>query len=138
MIMNQNDLRDRTRHFSLRIIKLTNAIPDSLSGRTIGKQIICSGTYVGADYRAACRSKSDRDFLNKMIIVEEEADETCFWPELLIEASLMSGTLLEPLLKEANELTAIFTASGKTIRNKINKQSTKTKVNPEPDFRNPE
>ena len=136
--MNQQDLLIRTKQFSLRIITLIESIPTSLSGQTIARQIIRSGTSVGANYRSACRSKSDKDFLNKMIIIEEEADETCYWLELLVETGLMKPERLDPLLKEAGELTAIFTASGKTIREKIQKSVTKPKTNPEFEIRNPE
>ncbi len=136
--MNQNDLRARTKQFSIRIIKLTEAIPETVGGKVIANQIIRSGTSVGANYRAACRAKSDKDFLNKMIIIEEEADETCFWIELLTESGIMNDNRLTPLLHEANELTAIFTASGKTVRERINSKSARTKTIPQSEFRNPE
>lgn len=134
--MNQRELQERTKQFSLRIIKLIESIPNSLSGQTIARQIIRCGTSVGANYRSACRAKSDKDFLNKMVIIEEEADETCYWLELLIDSNLMQSERLELILKEANELTAIFTASGKTVRAKIQDSINKSKANPKSEIRN--
>lgn len=115
----QNNLIPRTKAFSLSIIRLIDSIPQTLGGRTIAQQIVRSGTSVGANYRAACRAKSDRDFLNKMIIIEEEADETAFWLELLMESGLLDDATVRTLHKEANELTAIFTTSGKTVRDRL-------------------
>ena len=117
--MNKDDLKDRTKKFSIAILHLIELIPRIKSGNTISNQIIRSGTSIGANYRAACRAKSDKDFLNKIIIVEEEADETLFWLELLIDSKMMKKDLLEPLIKECNELVAIFTASGRTVRNRL-------------------
>jgi four helix bundle protein len=88
-----------------------------------------AGTSVGANYRAACRARSQADFVSKIGIVEEEADETGYWVELLIESGIMKKQLLESLLKESNELTAIFTASGHTVKSKI--------TNPKSRIRNP-
>ena len=117
--MNKEELKIRSKKFSLSIIMLIEKIPTTKAGNTIANQIIRSATSVGANYRAACRAKSDRDFLNKIIIVEEEADETLFWLELLNEGNIVSYNILEPIMKECNELVAIFTSSGKTVRNKI-------------------
>jgi four helix bundle protein len=118
--MAKNELMGRTKQFALRILSLVDGIPQTLQGKTIAAQIVRSGNSVGANYRAACRAKSDKDFLNKMVILEDEADETCFWLELLIESGLMNGPSVLSLHKEADELTAIFTASGKTIRERLN------------------
>ena len=120
--MTQQEMRQRTKRFALEIVKLEAQIPDTRSGRTIANQIIRSGTSVGANYRAVCRAKSDRDFLNKIIIVEEEADETMFWLELLEESGMMSEVVIRPIWKEASELTAMFTASGKTVREKLERK----------------
>lgn len=117
--MNKDDLKIRTKEFSISILNLVEKIPSSKIGNTISNQIVRSGTSVGANYRAACRAKSDKDFLNKIIIVEEEADETLFWLELLIASNIFEKVFLESLIKECNELVAIFTASGRTMRNKI-------------------
>lgn len=98
---------------------MTEKIPQTRAGNVIANQIIRSGTSVRANYRAACRGKSNKDFLYKILIVEE-ADETLFWFELLNEASLLPLETLEPLMMECDELVAIFTSTGKTVRSKIN------------------
>jgi four helix bundle protein len=117
--MNPIELKARTKSFALRIIKLTRAIPkgDDAS-RVISKQIVRSGTSVAANYRASCRARSQAEFISKIGTVEEEADETALWLELLIESSLMPARKLMALLKEANELTAIMAASRKTAARK--------------------
>jgi four helix bundle protein len=115
-----NDLKDRTKKFALEILKISDLLPENKKGRTISNQIIRSGTSVGANYRAACRARSQSDFISKIGIVEEECDETCYWLELIIESDLLDKELVELLLKEGNELTAIFTASGRTA--KMNKK----------------
>ena len=110
----EQDLIQRTKLFSLRVIKLTDALPRTSVGRTIGNQLLRSGTSVGANYRAACRARSKADFVSKLGIVEEEADECMYWLELIIEASLIPETRVQPLLREANELLSITIASRKT------------------------
>lgn len=120
--MNSEGLKKRTKQFVLRIMKLVDALPRTTTGRIIGGQLIRSGTSVGANYRAACRGRSRAEFSAKIGTVAEEADESCFWLELIIEGGLMEERLVKPLLDEANELTAIFTAAAKTSR-KRNQQS---------------
>ena len=112
--MDEKELKERTKKFSLRVIKLVGALPKTVEGRTIGSQLIRSGTSVGANYRAACRGRSKPEFVAKLGVVEEEADESAFWMELIIESNLMKKELVEPLLQEANELVAIMTASRKS------------------------
>ena len=114
--MTKEELKERTKKFALMIIELVEELPNTLAGRTIGNQIIRSGTSVAANYRAACRARSNADFISKITIVEEECDETLFWLELIVEANLLKKEILRDLIKEADELTAIFTASGKTAR----------------------
>jgi four helix bundle protein len=114
--MKKEELKLRTKKFALTIINLVEELPNTLAGRTIGNQIIRSGTSVAANYRAACRARSNADFISKITIVEEECDETLFWLELIVEANLLKKEILIDLIKEADELTAIFTASGKTAR----------------------
>jgi four helix bundle protein len=114
--MNREELKKRTKEFALRIIKLVNALPNNPVGRVIGNQLLRAGTSVGANYRAACRSKSKSDFIYKISIVEEEADESAFWLELIIESGLMPKSKIESLLKEADELTAIFVSTNKTAK----------------------
>jgi len=123
--MTKEELKERTKKFALMIIKLVEELPDTLAGRTIGKQIIRSGTSVAANYRTACRARSNADFISKITIVEEECDETLFWLELIGEANLLKKERLHVIVIEADELTAIFTASGKTARLNNPKSSNK-------------
>ncbi len=115
--MNEKELKKRTKQFALRIIKLVNALPKSIEGQAIGRQLIRCGTSVGANYRSACRGRSKAEFVAKLGIVEEEADESAFWMELIIEGGLLEKELVEPLLKEADELVAIMVASRKSAKN---------------------
>ena len=112
--MTEIELKTRTRKFALRILKLAAALPKSVEGRAIANQLVRSGTSVGANYRAACRGRSKAEFIAKLGTVEEEADESVYWLELLIEGGLMNRTRIEPLLQEANELVAIMVASRKS------------------------
>ena len=109
--MNEEDLRKRTKQFALRIMKLVAALPKSIEGRVVGNQLIRSGTSVGANYRAACKGRSKAEFIAKLGIVEEEADESAYWMELIIEGDLLKEELVQPLLDEANEIAAIMAAS---------------------------
>ena len=104
----------RTKRFALEVIRLVAELPKTVEGRAIGSQLVRSGTSVGANYRAACRGKSKADFVAKLGIVEEEADESCYWLELITEGQLLAEDRVIALLKEANELTAIIVASRKT------------------------
>jgi four helix bundle protein len=111
--------RKRNERFALRTLRLIEALPDTRSGRILANQLGRSGTSVGANYRAACRAKSSADMIAKLSVVEEEADESAFWLELIPEAELMPAAKTESLLQEAGELTAIMVASRKTLlRNK--------------------
>ena len=112
--MNESELKQRTKQFALRVMKLVEALPESTEGRAIGSQLMRSGTSVGANYRAACRGRSKAEFIAKLGIAQEEADESAFWMELIIEGGLMERKLVKPLLEEANELTPIMTASRKS------------------------
>ncbi len=112
--MNESEMKQRTKQFALRVLKLADALPKTRSGNAIAAQIVRSGTSVAANYRALCRAKSRADFINKTSIVEEEADESCFWLELLIDAGLLGIRRVQPLLQEADEITAILVASRKT------------------------
>src|SRR6266536_5437613 len=113
---NEPDLKKRTKAFALRILKLVDALPKTTAGRAFASQIVRSGTSVAANYRSACRAKSTADFVAKMSIVEEEADETLFWLELLEESELVTATKLTAIKQEANEWIAITVASIKTAR----------------------
>jgi four helix bundle protein len=112
--MNEHEMKERTKEFALRILDLAEALPHTRTGNVIAGQIIRSGTSVASNYRALCRAKSRPDFINKTSIVEEEADETCLWLELLIERRVLPPRRVQPLLNEAGELTGIFVASRKT------------------------
>ena len=114
--MTKEELKNRTKQFALMIIKLVDDLPNTKSGNTIGNQIIRAWTSVAANYRSACRSRSSADFISRITIVEEESDESLFWLELIVESELLDKKRLTKLLKEADELTAIFTASGKTAK----------------------
>jgi four helix bundle protein len=110
------DLRARTEHFALRIVRLFRALPRSDEARVLGNQLLRCGTSAGANYRAACHSRSRAEFISKLGIVLEEADETVFWLELLLEAGIVSPEKLGSLAKEADELTSIFVASLRTAK----------------------
>ena len=109
--MNPEDLKTRTKQFALRVLKLVGALPNTVQGRTICGQLVRAGTAVGANYRAACRGRSKAEFIAKLGIVEEEADESAYWMELIVEGELLKQSLVEPLLKEANELAKIMAKS---------------------------
>lgn len=114
--MNADDLKKRTKAFALRILKLVAALPDTVQGRVIGGQLVKSGTSVGSNYRASCRGRSKAEFVAKLGIVIEEADESAFWLELIIEGELLKAVVVQPLLDEANELTKIMTSSQMTAK----------------------
>ena len=109
-------LRDRTKAFALRVIRLFRSLPYRTDTQVLGKQLLRCGTSVAANYRAACRARSKAAFVAKMGVVVEEADEAVLWLELLTESGIVSPEKTEALLKEAHELTAIFTASHRTAR----------------------
>jgi four helix bundle protein len=114
--MSEPDLKKRTKAFALRVLKLVDALPKTASGRALGSQLVRSGTSVAANYRAARRAKSTAHFLSKLGDVEEEADETLFWLELLEESGIVPAKRLSELKKEADELVAIIVASINTAR----------------------
>jgi four helix bundle protein len=109
--MNQEQMKRRTKEFAKQVINLCRQLPNTREGRLIGDQIFRSGTSVGSNYRAVCRGRSKSDFIAKLGLVLEETDETLFWLELLAETKILKTELLEVLLKEANELVAIFVSS---------------------------
>ncbi|TNE70741.1 four helix bundle protein [bacterium] len=117
--MNKIELQQRTKRFALSIIEMANNLPYSTSNKVISNQILRSSTSIAANYRASCKAKSKADFVYKINLVEEEADETCFWLELLYENNQLSVEQYNKLHKEADELTAIFTVTGRTARNNL-------------------
>ena len=123
--MDAEDLKNRTKQFAQRILRLVASLPNTLQGRTIADQLVRAGTSVGSNYRAACRGRSRAEFIAKLGIVEEEADESAFWLELIIEADLLNENRVKPLLDEANELTRIMASSRISASRKVraNRQS---------------
>ncbi|MDD5291190.1 MAG: four helix bundle protein [Patescibacteria group bacterium] len=114
--MTKEELKQRTKNFALRAIKLVNALPNTIAGRNIGSQLFRSGTSVAANYRAACRSRSTAEFLAKLNTVIEEADESLFWIEIIKESKIIDENRLHSLLKEADEIVAIMVASRKSVQ----------------------
>jgi four helix bundle protein len=117
--MTEQELKQRTKRFALRVMRLVQSLPKNIEGRAIGMQLVRSGMSVGANYRAACRAKSAADFVAKLAIVEEEADESVYWMELIVEGGLMTESRVASLLKEANELVAIATSSRRSASLKV-------------------
>ena len=112
--MTERELLERTKQFALRIFKLVGALPQTIQGRAVAAQLFRSGTSVAANYRAACRARSKPEFVAKLGVVEEEADESAFWLELIMDTNLRSATKVKPLLSEASEIVAIMASSKKT------------------------
>lgn len=116
--MDEQGFKNRTKKFALEVIKLVQTLPRSRTAGTIGRQLLRCGTSVGANYRSACRGKSTSDVVAKLSIVEEEADESIYWIELLVEAGIVAPNSVDTLKKEANELLAMTVASIKTLRSR--------------------
>ena len=114
--MDKVELKRRTQKFAIDVIKFVEDIPPKRSMNVLSNQLLRRSSSVGANYRSACKGKSSADFINKIVIVEEEADESIYWLELMEEAGLVNSKEIYALKKEANELTAIFTAIGKTAK----------------------
>jgi four helix bundle protein len=114
--MTKEQMKARTKAYANRVVKLCVALPQDWVARTLGAQLLRSGTSVGANYRAVCRAKSTADFLNKLRIVEEECDESLFWMELLVENNFVKVRRLTSLMQEGDEILAIVVAAAKTTR----------------------
>ena len=112
--MDSEALKKRTKDFALRVLKLVAALPKSVEGKAIANQIVRSGTSIAANYRAACRARSKAEFVSKLGIALEEADETQLWLELIVAAEILPSARVQPLLAEANELVAILVTSRKS------------------------
>jgi four helix bundle protein len=125
--MDRKMLEDRTKKFNIDIIHLCEGLPRNAAGFEIAKQVIKSSGSVGANYRASKRAKSKADFICKIEIVLEEADETLYWLEVINESKMITGPEIERLLKEADELTAIFAATDKTAKTRRDRQSQKNR-----------
>jgi four helix bundle protein len=126
--ISEDAMKKRTKQFALRSIHLSESLPDSRTGRVIANQLLRSATSVGANYRAACRARSGPDFVNKIGVTLEEADESAYWMELIVEAKLLEEQRVSGLLQEANELTAIFNASHKTANQNLAASNRKSKI----------
>lgn len=109
--MTPEAMKQRTKQFALRCMAVVAALPGTPAGAVLGKQLLRSATSVGANYRSACRGRSKAEFIAKAGIALEEADESLYWLELLLESGLMTSTQLDNLMQEANELVAILTAT---------------------------
>jgi four helix bundle protein len=114
--MTREEMKKRTKTYANRVVKLCSALPNNWIARTLGKQLLRSGTSVGANYRAVCRAKSNADFINKLRIVEEECDESLFWMEMLVGNNFVKPSRMVNLIKETDEIIAIVVASAKTAR----------------------
>ncbi len=121
MDKHQNDLRERTTEFALRIIRMYSSLPKTTVAQTLGKQVLRSGTSVGAQFRESQRAKSDADFINKLESVLQEADETSYWLELLVKAGVVPAAKLDPLRKETDEIIAILVAIVTKVKKRIGK-----------------
>ena len=114
--MNKEIVKQRTKQLAIRIINMVEKMPNTVTSNVISGQLLRSGTSIGANYRACCRAKSTRDFINKLKIVEEEADETLFWLEVIEETKIFKSQKLLPLKTETNEILSIIVASIKTSK----------------------
>ena len=126
--MNEQQFKARTKQLGLRVIVLVEALPETKTSNVIGRQLLRSATSVGANYRAACRSKSTADLIAKLAIVEEEADETLYWLELLVESGLITADKLKSLMQETTEILAMTVASIKTLREKRKLSNPKSEI----------
>jgi four helix bundle protein len=114
--VNEQEFKNRTKQLAIRTIRVVEALPSTKTADVVGRQLLRSGTSVGANYRDACRAKSPADMISKLAIVEEEADESIYWLELLVEAKIISIRRLGPLVAEFNEVLAMVVASQRTLR----------------------
>ena len=117
--MDEETFKRRTKQFALRVIELVDTLPKKPVADVIGRQLLRSATSVGANYRAACRGRSTADVISKLAIVEEEADESMYWIELMVDSDLVTAETVRDVSKEANELVAMTVASIKTLRSRI-------------------
>jgi len=128
--MNETELKRRRKEFAIRVLHLVDSLPETRSARIIANQLGRAGTSVGANYRAACRSRSAAEMMSKLAIVEEEADEVAFWLELAGDARVVAPTRLAELAREASELTAIMVASRRTLAARNRKSRIENRKSP--------
>jgi len=117
--MDQEQMRQRTKAFALRVVAMVGEMPSNTSGFVLGKQVLRSGTSVGANYREACRASTRKQFLYSLEIALREADETLYWIELIMEANIFRQSQLQPLWSECNELVSILNAAVKSTKNNM-------------------
>ena len=117
--MNKDELRERMTDFAVRIVKMVDSMPSTVAGLAIARQIVRSGTSPSANYRAACLAKSDKDFINKLKMVEEELDETCHWLDIIMRSQMMKESRLKPLHQECSELLNIIAKSVITTKTRM-------------------
>jgi four helix bundle protein len=125
--MDEAEMKRRTKAFAIRCMKLADSLPATVSGRAIAAQLVRCGTSVGANYRAACRGRSKAEFISKLGIVEEEADESAYWMENIAELGMKSDRVLRPLLQEAEEIVRMIVASIRSVRSTIQNPQSKIK-----------
>jgi four helix bundle protein len=134
--MNEAEMKARTKAFALRTVRLVESLPRTRAADVIGRQLLRSATSVGANCRAVCRARSGADFLNKLAVVEEEDDESCYWLEILIDAGVMPRARLAALLAESNEITAILVASIRSAK-RVQKRLSARTADPKSRIQNP-
>ena len=117
--MTEHEFKSRTKHIALRVVRLVESLPTSGTASVLGKQLLRSGTSIGANYRAACRGKSRADVVHKLSIVEEEADESLYWIELLVASGIVAEEKLSSLDREISEIVAMTVASIRTMKRKM-------------------
>jgi len=120
--MNKDELRERMTDFAVRIVRMVDSMPSTVAGLAIARQIVRSGTSPSANYRAACLAKSDKDFINKLKMVEEELDETCHWLDIIIRSQMMKESRLKPLHQECSELLNIIAKSVVTTKTRMHSE----------------
>jgi four helix bundle protein len=135
--MSNENLKQRTKLFALNVLKFVEKLPRDRASDILGRQLLRSGTSVGANYRGACRAKSPADFISKLGTVEEEADESGFWMELLLESGKARAQEIKPLMQEAGELVAIMIASINTARKSMNAGRVSRSTTPHSALRTP-
>ena len=139
--MTPDDFKQRTKQFAIRVMRLIDSLPPSRSIDVVARQLTKSATSVGANYRASCRARSPAEFQAKLGVVEEEADESIYWMELLVESGKVKAGLMADLLREANEITAMVVASIRTSRHfngRNSGSSRRPSSNPQSAIRNPQ
>ncbi|MBR6456499.1 MAG: four helix bundle protein [Prevotella sp.] len=122
--MDKYEMQERMTAFAVRIVKMVDSLPSTVAGKALARQIVRSGTSPSANYRAACLAKSDKDFLNKLKMVEEELDETCHWLDIIMRSEMLSVSRLQPLHQECKELLSMVVKSVKTTKTRLKADGT--------------